>query len=95
MAKPADYHDALHVKLNTVVTFLVEIFGGFSRPAARHLDWLAARAKRRDTTVYESWAAPSFLSHWVQRLSIALAGGDARRALTALERLHLSAPPAT
>ena len=58
-AHDGDYHDALATcnKRSTVVVFLVELSGALSPPAKRHLRWLAARAKRRDRTPYESWAA--------------------------------------
>ena len=58
-----DYHDALVNKGSWVVLFLVELSGALSPPAKRHLRWLAARAKRRDRTPYESWAAATFMSY--------------------------------
>ena len=36
--------------------------------------------------VYESWAAASFMSYWLQRISAAIVGGDARRAFTAISK---------
>ena len=85
-ARKGDYDDALRRKRNAVILFLVELSGALSPPAKRHLRWLAARAKRRDTTPYESWAAAAFMAYWIQRLSAAIVGGDARRGLTALAR---------
>ena len=85
-AHDGDYHDALANKRSTVVLFLVELSGALSPPAKRHLRWLAARAKRRDRTPYESWAAASFMSYWLQRISAAIVGGDARRAFTAISK---------
>ena len=79
-------HDALANKRSTVVLFLVELSGALSPPAKRHLRWLAARAKRRDRTPYESWAASTFMSYWLQRISAAIVGGDARRAFTAISK---------
>ena len=81
-----DYHDALANKGSTVVLFLVELSGALSPPAKRHLRWLAARAKLRDRTPYESWAASSFMAYWLQRLAAAIVGGDARRAFSALDK---------
>ena len=63
---------------------LLETFGGFSRPAVRHLRWLCARTKRRDLTEYESWRATTYMTYWTQRISAAVITGDARRALNAL-----------
>ena len=85
-AHDGDYHDALANKRSTVVLFLVELSGALSPPAKRHLRWLAARAKRCDRTTYESWAAASFMSYWLQRISAAIVGGDARRAFTAISK---------
>jgi hypothetical protein len=85
-AHDGDYHDALANKRSTVVLFLVELSGALSPPAKRHLRWLAARAKRRDRTQYESWAAATFMSYWLQRISAAIVGGDARRAFTAISK---------
>ena len=81
-----DYHDALANKASTVILFLVELSGALSPPAKRHLRWLAARAKLRDRTPYESWAASSFMAYWLQRLAAAIVGGDARRAFSALDK---------
>ena len=81
-----DYHDALANKASTVILFLVELSGALSPPAKRHLRWLAARAKLRDRTQYESWGAGSFMAYWLQRLAAAIVGGDARRAFSALDK---------
>ena len=89
------YHDALHVKRNMVALILLETFGGFSRPAVKHLRWLKARAARRDLTEYESWRAKGFMVYWTQRISAAVVTGDARRALNALaaKATELAAAP--
>ena len=80
--------DALANKRSTVVLFLVELSGALSPPAKRHLRWLAARAKRRDRTPYESWAAATFMSYWLQASTYLCRHrrGDARRAFTAISK---------
>ena len=83
-AHQGQYHDAIHTKRNQVRLILLETFGGFSRPAVKHLRWLCARAKRRDLTEYESWRATTYMTYWTQRISAAVITGDARRALNAL-----------
>ena len=81
------YHDALANKRSTVVLFLVELSGALSPPAKRHLRWLAARAKRRDRTPSRGPLPRScFMSYWLQRISAAIVGGDARRAFTAISK---------
>ena len=52
--KRGDYHDALYNKRNTVVLFMVSLFGGLSAQALRYMTTLRTRAKtrRRDTTDY-------------------------------------------
>ena len=81
-----DYHDALVNKGSSVVLFLAELSGALSQPAKRHMRWLAARAKLRDRTPYETWTAGSFMAYWLQRLAAAIVGGDARRAFSALDK---------
>ena len=74
-AHGGDYDDAQRRKRNHVVLFLLELSSALSPPAYRHVRWLKARSKRRDTTEYEGWAARAkassrpFVQHWTQRLS--------------------------
>ena len=42
-AHRGDYHDALHVKRNTILLLVHSIFGGFARGAVSHLRSLAKR----------------------------------------------------
>ena len=89
-AHDGDYDDAQRRKRNHVVLFLIEASSALSPPAYRHVRWLKARSKRRDTTEYEGWATRAkadsqpFVQHWTQRLSAAVIRGDARRAHNAL-----------
>ena len=75
------YYDALYIKRNTVVCFIMEILGGIAPASARHLRRLAEEAEkpgRRDGTVYSSWTARSFYIHFAQRLSCAAVMEDAK-----------------
>ena len=77
----AYYYDALYIKRNTVVCFIMEILGGIAPASARHLRRLAEEAEkpgRRDGTVYSSWTARSFYMHYAQRLSCAAVMEDAK-----------------
>ena len=72
--RSAQYHDALFVKRNTVVPFIVEAtFGGITpraRAYMRHLARTATRAGATDRTVYGR-ARPStrdFLTHHTRRI---------------------------
>ena len=77
-AHDGDYDDAQRRKRNHVVLFLIEASSALSPPACRHVRWLKARSKRRDTTEYEGWATRAradsqpFVQHWTQRLSARL-----------------------
>ena len=88
-----DYADALNVKRNHVSLFLMELSGAFSPPAYRHLRWLQARSRQRDTTPYTGWAAGArasarpFMTHWAQRISTAVVCGNSRRGLNAVRAL--------
>ena len=93
IAAPGDYDDAL-TRRKSVVLFLMETSGGFSRPAKAHLRWLQSRSKRVDRTPYTGWEpAPKkgtrrpFMQHWMQHLSTAMICGDARRGLNALSAM--------
>ena len=46
------YHDAIHVKRNQFVLFLVSLFGGLAPGAVAHIYTLMARARVVDTTDY-------------------------------------------
>ena len=47
-----------------------------------------------DRTVYESWAASSFVEHWAQRISAALVIADAERCLRRMPGLRQRAADA-
>ena len=75
------YYDAIYIKHNTVVCFIMETLGGIAPASAHHLRRLAKEAGmpgRRDGTVYKSWTARSFYAHYAQRLSCAAAIEDAK-----------------
>ena len=61
-AHPGTYHDAIHVKRNTVELRLHNIFGGFNKGAAQALHALSRRPV--DRTVYENWAAAQYKPYW-------------------------------
>ena len=86
--KEGDYDDGVRVKGNTLVLYLTNLLGGHAPGAVKHLMWLRARAKVVDRTHYESWAASTFLTYWTQRISAAIAMGDARRCLRQRPRLE-------
>ena len=77
-----DYHDAIHVKRNTVDLRIHNLFGGFNRSAARALHALSTRTT--DRTEYESWSASKFKPYWGQRISAAIVMTDAKRCLHTL-----------
>ena len=91
-AHRGDYHDAIWTKRNTVRMVGHSIFGGFMPGAVAHLRSLAKRSL--DRTVYESWAAPSFVAHWAQRISAAIVTADSRRCLRRLPELRRRAAAA-
>jgi hypothetical protein len=88
-AHKGDYHDAIHVKRNTVELRLHNIFGGFNRGATRALHALSKRAT--DRTAYESWAAPGFQPYWGQRISASIVMTDAKRCLHAVSAMRAKA----
>ena len=94
--KRGDYYDALYNKRNTVVLFMVSLFGGLSAQALRYMTTLRTRAKtrRRDTTDYVLGGPPRWMAHWTQRLSAAVVMGDAERALARADDLRQHAAPA-
>ena len=87
-----DYHDAIHVKKNTVVLLLHNIFGGFAHGAVRHLRALAARDVADRTEYCEGETrgetAANFVTHHAQRISAAIVTGDARRCLNRIPGLQ-------
>ena len=94
--KRGDYHDALYNKRNTVVLFMVSLFGGLSAQALRYMTTLRTRAKtrRRDTTDHVLGGPPRWMAHWTQRLSAAVVMGDAERALARADDLRQQAATA-
>ena len=79
------YHDALHVKHNTVTVGLYNIFGGAAPGAYEYV--LALSKRGVDRTDYESWAAADFVPYWTQRLAASIVTADARRCLKRLPGL--------
>ena len=57
-------------------SFETEEYSNFS-PTLKHLYQLARGTRVRDGTVYTSWAAPSYLPHYGQKLSSAAVFADA------------------
>ena len=88
-AHRGDYHDALHVKRNTVILLVHSIFGGFARGAVSHLRSLAKRPVNK--TEYEGTRVTDFVPHWSQRISAALVTADARRCQRRLPGLRTRA----
>ena len=80
------YHDAIHVKRNTVLLFLHSHFGGFGPGAVAGLRELSKRGV--DRTEYVTWTAASFTTYWAQRISAAIVTADARRCLKRLSALR-------
>ena len=91
-AHGGDYHDAQHVKRNTVKLRLHNTFGGFAPGAERDLRELAKRTK--DNTPYENWGAADFVTYWAQRISASIVLADARRCLRRLPGLRRRAADA-
>ena len=67
-AKQGAYDDAIRTKRNTLILTLMNLFGGMAPGAVKRLRELAARSAYVDRTQYESWAAPSFIPYWAQRV---------------------------
>jgi hypothetical protein len=86
------YDDALRTKRNTVVLFLVSLFGGLAPHAVRHLHTLKERATATDRTEYPRRADEGhYLEHWAQRLVASVVTADARRCLKRLDALRSTA----
>ena len=73
------YDDAISVKRNTFVLFLVNLFGGLAPGATRHMYVLAERARRLDRTQYPPRGATKYLPYWTQLLSAAIVTPSAGR----------------
>ena len=78
------YHDALYVKKNSVVPFIMEPSGGIAPHGYAHLKMLARSSRLpggRDGTRYGlSRTSPrSYLMHHIQRLSAAVVRENARQ----------------
>ena len=88
---PGDYHDAIHNKLNTVILFLLNIFGGFAPGAVAHLRTLQRRARdagvEGDRTPYH-WSDGGFRRYYSARISAAVVFADARRCRRRLQMLR-------
>ena len=98
-----DYHDAQHVKHNTVILFLVSHFGGLAPGAVDHLRSLSRRPI--DRTEYEldiycdhdperakrHRTNDSYVQYWARRMSSAAVMADARRCLKRLQCLECTA----
>ena len=91
-----DYHDAIHVKFNTVVLFLVSLWGGLAPDAVGYMRGLRTRAvKVVDRTAYTRQelrgAKPGsrYLRHWCERLSAAVVMADARRCIKRKDELRV------
>ena len=85
---------AISVKRNTFVLFLVNLFGGLSPSATRHMYTLAGRARRLDRTQYPPRGATKYLPYWTQLLSAAIVTADARRCIRRLGGLQVQASEA-
>ena len=88
------YDDAIRVKRNTFVLFLVNLFGGLAPGATRHMYVLAERARRLDRTQYPLRRASKYLPYWTQLLSAAIVTADARRCIRRLGGLQVQASEA-
>ena len=97
------YHDAVHVKRNTVTLFLVSLFGGLAPGAVDHIRALSRRSI--DNTEYEldiycdhiperakrHRTNDSYVQYWARRMSSTAVMADARRCLRRLPALELDA----
>ena len=72
-ARPGDYHDALHVKKNTVIAIIADPMGGVTHASFKQLIRWATDAKNgRDATVYGLYEPHgAFFAHHAAALSIA------------------------
>ena len=93
-AQRGDYHDALYVKKNKVLPFIVEATGGVTPHAMAHMRFLARRTKGKgahDRTRYGKArsSTKSYLQHHLQRVSRAAVIYDAmaiRKQITGLKQ---------
>ena len=92
--KQGVYDDAIRVKRNTFVLFLVNHFGGLAPGAVRHMYTLTQRARRLDRTLYPLRGATKYLPYWTQLLSAAIVTADARRCIRRLGGLQVQASEA-
>ncbi len=72
-ARRGDYYDALRIKRNAVIAFIVETFGGITPQPLAHIRYLARRAERSgtdDRTAYGTTriSPTGFFEHHVQRI---------------------------
>ena len=91
--RKGDYHDAIHVKRNATVLFLVNHYGGIGVEGVAWVYALKERAKAHDTTAYVLGGPTrkQWVVHWMHRLSIAVTGADARRCIRRLPGLRAKA----
>ena len=75
--RKGQYSDALVNKKNSAVLLLHDNYGGIAPPTLKHFYLLARGTRIRDGTDYTSWAAPSFIPHYGQKLSSAAVFADA------------------
>ena len=92
--KQGVYDDAIRVKRNTFVLFLVNLFGGLAPGATRHMYTLKERARRLDRTLYSPRGATEYLPYWTQLLSGAIVTADASRCIRRLGGLQVQASEA-
>ena len=87
------YHDALHVKHNTLHLALANHLGGLAPGSLMLLKHLERRARDShvDRTEYASPADTSFTVHWGRRIANAVVQGDADRSLRRLRTLRTQA----
>ena len=92
-AKKGVYDDALNVKRNAVVLFLVNHYGGVGVEGVAWVYALKERAKAHDTTAYVLGGPTrkQWVVHWMHRLSINVAAADARRCRRRLPGLRAKA----
>ena len=74
-ARDGDYHDAIHVKGNTVVALIANPFGGVTRTVERLVRRLA-KVPGMDGTKYGEHSLPSFFAHHAAAISMACVWGD-------------------
>ena len=86
--RKGQYRDAIVNKKNTVNLLLHCLYGGAHRGAVAHLHCLQRASEAHDGTVYDSWAAPSYVTHWGQALSHAAVFGDACDIFNGVKKLR-------